>query len=40
VNVLENRVAEGACDISAEAGWMPASSDQALGVALGLQLRE
>jgi len=40
LGVLENRVAEGAHDISDEAGWMPASSDQALGVALGIQLRE
>jgi 5-oxopent-3-ene-1,2,5-tricarboxylate decarboxylase/2-hydroxyhepta-2,4-diene-1,7-dioate isomerase len=40
LGVLENRIAEGACDISDEAGAMPASSDQALGVALGLQLRE
>lgn len=30
----------GAHDISDEAGWMPESSDQALGVALGIQLRE
>src|ERR1700744_1034366 len=40
LGVLENRIAEGPSDISDEAGWMPASSDQALGVALGLQLRE
>ncbi|HEY0934983.1 MAG TPA: fumarylacetoacetate hydrolase family protein [Trebonia sp.] len=40
LGVLENRIAEGARDLSDEAGWMPASSDRALGVALGLQLRE
>lgn len=40
LGVLENRIAEGSSDISDEAGWMPAASDQALGVALGLQLRE
>jgi 5-oxopent-3-ene-1,2,5-tricarboxylate decarboxylase/2-hydroxyhepta-2,4-diene-1,7-dioate isomerase len=40
LGVLENRIAEGAHDISDEAGWMPESSDQALGVALGIQLRE
>jgi 2-keto-4-pentenoate hydratase/2-oxohepta-3-ene-1,7-dioic acid hydratase in catechol pathway len=40
LGVLENRIAEGASDISAEAGWMPESSDKALGVALGIQLRE
>ena len=40
LGVLENRIAEGAHDLSGEAGWMPASSDQAVGVALGLQLRE
>jgi Fumarylacetoacetate (FAA) hydrolase family/SnoaL-like domain len=40
LGVLENRVAEGAHDVSDEAGWMPESSDQALGVALGIQLRE
>ena len=40
LGVLENRIAEGAHDISDEAGWMPESSDKALGVALGIQLRE
>jgi len=40
LGVLENRVAEGARDISDEAGWMPESSEKALGVALGIQLRE
>ena len=40
LGVLENRIAEGARDISGEAGWMPESSDKALGVALGIQLRE
>jgi 5-oxopent-3-ene-1,2,5-tricarboxylate decarboxylase/2-hydroxyhepta-2,4-diene-1,7-dioate isomerase len=40
LGVLENRVAEGAHDISDEAGWMPESSDKALGVALGIQFRE
>ena len=40
LGVLENRIAEGTCDISDEAGWMPESSDKALGVALGIQLRE
>jgi 5-oxopent-3-ene-1,2,5-tricarboxylate decarboxylase/2-hydroxyhepta-2,4-diene-1,7-dioate isomerase len=40
LGTLENRIAEGEHDISDEAGWMPESSDQALGVALGIQLRE
>jgi 5-oxopent-3-ene-1,2,5-tricarboxylate decarboxylase/2-hydroxyhepta-2,4-diene-1,7-dioate isomerase len=40
LGLLENRIAEGAHDISDEAGWMPESSDMALGVALGTQLRE
>lgn len=40
LGVLENRIAEGQHDISDEAGWMPESSDKALGVALGIQLRE
>jgi 5-oxopent-3-ene-1,2,5-tricarboxylate decarboxylase/2-hydroxyhepta-2,4-diene-1,7-dioate isomerase len=40
LGVLENQIAEGEHDIGDEAGWMPASSDQALGVALGIQLRE
>ncbi|WP_204331248.1 fumarylacetoacetate hydrolase family protein [Geodermatophilus sabuli] len=40
LGVLENRIAEGEHDILDEAGWMPESSDQALGVALGEQLRE
>jgi 5-oxopent-3-ene-1,2,5-tricarboxylate decarboxylase/2-hydroxyhepta-2,4-diene-1,7-dioate isomerase len=40
LGVLENRIAEGEHDISGEAGWMPESSDKALGVALGIQLRE
>jgi 5-oxopent-3-ene-1,2,5-tricarboxylate decarboxylase/2-hydroxyhepta-2,4-diene-1,7-dioate isomerase len=40
LGVLENRIAEGARDVSGEAGWMPESSDQAVGVALGIQLRE
>jgi 5-oxopent-3-ene-1,2,5-tricarboxylate decarboxylase / 2-hydroxyhepta-2,4-diene-1,7-dioate isomerase len=40
LGTLENRIAEGARDISDEAGWMPESSDKAVGVALGLQLRE
>jgi 5-oxopent-3-ene-1,2,5-tricarboxylate decarboxylase/2-hydroxyhepta-2,4-diene-1,7-dioate isomerase len=40
LGVLENRIAEGEHDISDEAGWMPESSDKALGVALGVQLRE
>jgi 5-oxopent-3-ene-1,2,5-tricarboxylate decarboxylase/2-hydroxyhepta-2,4-diene-1,7-dioate isomerase len=40
LGVLENRIAEGAHDVSDEAGWMPESSDKALGVALGIQLRE
>lgn len=40
LGVLENRIAEGEHDISDEAGWMPESSDKAVGVALGIQLRE
>jgi 5-oxopent-3-ene-1,2,5-tricarboxylate decarboxylase/2-hydroxyhepta-2,4-diene-1,7-dioate isomerase len=40
LGVLENSIAEGARDVSDEAGWMPESSDKALGVALGIQLRE
>lgn len=40
LGVLENRIADGEHDISDEAGWMPESSDKALGVALGIQLRE
>jgi 5-oxopent-3-ene-1,2,5-tricarboxylate decarboxylase/2-hydroxyhepta-2,4-diene-1,7-dioate isomerase len=40
LGVLENRIAEGTHDVSDEAGWMPSSSDKALGVALGIQLRE
>jgi 5-oxopent-3-ene-1,2,5-tricarboxylate decarboxylase/2-hydroxyhepta-2,4-diene-1,7-dioate isomerase len=40
LGVLENVIAEGEHDLSDEAGWMPQSSDQALGVALGIQLRE
>ncbi len=40
LGVLENRIAEGEHDIGDEAGWMPESSDKALGVALGIQLRE
>jgi 5-oxopent-3-ene-1,2,5-tricarboxylate decarboxylase/2-hydroxyhepta-2,4-diene-1,7-dioate isomerase len=40
LGVLENTIAEGEHDISDEAGWMPESSDKALGVALGIQLRE
>jgi 5-oxopent-3-ene-1,2,5-tricarboxylate decarboxylase / 2-hydroxyhepta-2,4-diene-1,7-dioate isomerase len=40
LGVLENRIAEGTREISDEAGWMPESSDKALGVALGIQLRE
>jgi 5-oxopent-3-ene-1,2,5-tricarboxylate decarboxylase/2-hydroxyhepta-2,4-diene-1,7-dioate isomerase len=40
LGVLENRIAEGTHDISDEAGWMPESSDKAVGVALGIQLRE
>lgn len=40
LGLLENRIAEGSSAISDEAGWMPAASDQALGVALGRQLRE
>jgi 5-oxopent-3-ene-1,2,5-tricarboxylate decarboxylase/2-hydroxyhepta-2,4-diene-1,7-dioate isomerase len=40
LGVLENRIADGEHDISDEAGWMPASSEQALGVALGTALRE
>jgi 5-oxopent-3-ene-1,2,5-tricarboxylate decarboxylase / 2-hydroxyhepta-2,4-diene-1,7-dioate isomerase len=40
LGVLENRIAEGEHDILDEAGWMPESSEQALGVALGQQLRE
>jgi 5-oxopent-3-ene-1,2,5-tricarboxylate decarboxylase/2-hydroxyhepta-2,4-diene-1,7-dioate isomerase len=40
LGVLENAIAEGEHDISDEAGWMPESSDKALGVALGIQLRE
>jgi 5-oxopent-3-ene-1,2,5-tricarboxylate decarboxylase/2-hydroxyhepta-2,4-diene-1,7-dioate isomerase len=40
LGVLENRIAEGEHAISDEAGWMPESSDKALGVALGIQLRE
>jgi 5-oxopent-3-ene-1,2,5-tricarboxylate decarboxylase/2-hydroxyhepta-2,4-diene-1,7-dioate isomerase len=40
LGVLENRIAEGEHGISDEAGWMPESSDKALGVALGIQLRE
>ncbi len=40
LGVLENRIAEGEHDVSDEAGWMPESSDKALGVALGIQLRE
>jgi 5-oxopent-3-ene-1,2,5-tricarboxylate decarboxylase/2-hydroxyhepta-2,4-diene-1,7-dioate isomerase len=40
LGVLENRIAEGTRDISDEAGWMPESGDKAVGVALGIQLRE
>jgi 5-oxopent-3-ene-1,2,5-tricarboxylate decarboxylase/2-hydroxyhepta-2,4-diene-1,7-dioate isomerase len=40
LGVLENRIAEGKHDIGDEAGWMPESSDKAVGVALGIQLRE
>jgi 5-oxopent-3-ene-1,2,5-tricarboxylate decarboxylase/2-hydroxyhepta-2,4-diene-1,7-dioate isomerase len=40
LGVLENRIAEGTHDISDEAGLMPESSDKAVGVALGIQLRE
>lgn len=40
LGVLENRIAGGEHDIGDEAGWMPESSDKALGVALGIQLRE
>jgi hypothetical protein len=40
LGVLVNRIAEGEHDISDEVGWMPESSDQALGMALGIQLRE
>lgn len=40
LGVLENRIAEGEHDIGDEAGWMPESSDKALGVALGIRLRE
>ena len=40
LGVLENRIAEGEHDVSDEAGWMPESGDKALGVALGIQLRE
>ena len=40
LGILENRIAEGEHDISDEAGWMPESSDKAVGVALGIQLRE
>jgi 5-oxopent-3-ene-1,2,5-tricarboxylate decarboxylase/2-hydroxyhepta-2,4-diene-1,7-dioate isomerase len=40
LGVLENEIAEGEHDIRDEAGWMPESSDQAVGVALGIQLRE
>lgn len=40
LGVLENRIAEGEHDIGDEAGWMPESSDKAVGVALGIQLRE
>jgi 5-oxopent-3-ene-1,2,5-tricarboxylate decarboxylase/2-hydroxyhepta-2,4-diene-1,7-dioate isomerase len=40
LGVLENEIAEGEHDILDEAGWMPESSDKALGVALGIQLRE
>jgi 5-oxopent-3-ene-1,2,5-tricarboxylate decarboxylase/2-hydroxyhepta-2,4-diene-1,7-dioate isomerase len=40
LGTLENRIVEGERDISDEAGWMPETSDKALGVALGEQLRE
>jgi 5-oxopent-3-ene-1,2,5-tricarboxylate decarboxylase/2-hydroxyhepta-2,4-diene-1,7-dioate isomerase len=40
LGVLRNTIAEGEHDISDEAGWMPESSDKAVGVALGIQLRE
>lgn len=35
-----DRIADGEHDISDEAGWMPESSDRAVGVAPGIQLRE
>lgn len=40
LGVLESRIAEGEHDINDEAGWMPETSDMALGVALGEKLRE
>ncbi|HET6502865.1 MAG TPA: fumarylacetoacetate hydrolase family protein [Amycolatopsis sp.] len=40
LGMLENPIAEGEHDLLKEAGWMPESSDKALGVALGEQLRE
>lgn len=40
LGVLQNGIAEGEHPIGDEAGWMPESSEQALGVALGEQLRE
>jgi 2-keto-4-pentenoate hydratase/2-oxohepta-3-ene-1,7-dioic acid hydratase in catechol pathway len=40
LGTLENRIAEGERGIRDEAGWLPESSDKALGVALGEQLRE
>ncbi|MBL1100562.1 fumarylacetoacetate hydrolase family protein [Streptomyces coffeae] len=40
LGTLENRIAEGEHDLLDEAGWMPESTDKALGVALGEQLRE
>ncbi len=40
LGVLRNTIAEGEHEISDEAGWMPESSDKAVGVAPGIQLRE
>ena len=40
LGVLESRIVLGEQDVSAEAGWLPEKSEQALGVALGEQLRE
>jgi 5-oxopent-3-ene-1,2,5-tricarboxylate decarboxylase / 2-hydroxyhepta-2,4-diene-1,7-dioate isomerase len=37
---LENRIVEGASEISRECGWPPSASEKVLGVALGEALRE
>jgi 5-oxopent-3-ene-1,2,5-tricarboxylate decarboxylase / 2-hydroxyhepta-2,4-diene-1,7-dioate isomerase len=40
LGVLENRIVEGATEISRECGWPPSASEKVLGVALGEALRE